>query len=128
MRTKRVRRIGFFVFLFSWMAVFGFASIGSRASILTDIPQALNNVLFDGGNIYAAQLVLTAGIMMSAGLALAALRHLSNAGMFIVLFCVLGSLSAIGWADISFVIVAIFVAVGMFGSSVVKWVKGSYGD
>lgn len=111
------------VLAFGWFAISGFALMEARASVVSDIPEQLNNALFDGGSLFAAQALLTAGIMCSAGLALAVAR-MPPAGMFVVLFCVLGSLTAIGWADVSLMIVAIFIAVGMFGKTMYEWVGG----
>jgi hypothetical protein len=116
-------RIAWMVLAFGWFAISGFALIGARASIITDIPDALNEALFDGGSLFAAQTVLTAAIMCSAGLGLAVAR-MPPAGMFVVLFCVLGCLTAIGWADVSLMIVAIFIAVGMFGKTMYEWIGG----
>jgi hypothetical protein len=112
--------------LIAILAIQGFMLLigGASASIVSDIPVQMNNSLFDGGNLYACKVLLTAAIMMSAGLALAVLK-LPPAGMFIVLLGVLGALTAIGWADVSIMIVAILITVAMFGSTVVQWVTGS---
>jgi len=117
------RRIIPLVLGFGIFAVLGFGLGSARASIINDIPDALNNALFDGASVYAAQLILTAGIMMSAGLALAVAR-MPPAGMFIVLLSVLGALTAIGWADVSFMIAAIFIMVAMFGKTMAEWLTG----
>ena len=120
------RRIALFGLAFGMFAVLGFGLGPARASIINDIPDALNGALFDGASVYAAQLILTAGIMMSAGMALAVAK-MPPAGMFIVLLCVLGALTAIGWADVSFMIAAIFIMVAMFGSTMAEWLVGGKG-
>jgi len=117
------RRIALFGLAFGMFAVLGFGAIGARASIINDIPDALNNALFDGASVYAAQLVLTAAIMMSAGLSLAVAK-MPPAGMFIVLLSVLGALTVIGWADVSLMIAAIFIMVAMFGRTMADWLTG----
>jgi len=60
---------------------------------------------------------------MSAGLTLAVAK-MAPAGMFIVLLTVLGTLTAIGWADVTFMVVAIFITVGMFGKTMAEWILG----
>lgn len=114
------------VALFGVLALGGFmfAIGGARASIISDIPVQMNNALFDGGNLYAAKILLTAAVMMSAGLVLA-ITKFPPAGMFMVLICVLGALTAIGWADVSIMILAILITIAMFGSTVVQWITGS---
>jgi hypothetical protein len=108
---------------FGMMAVFGFGLMGARASIISDIPNALNDAILDGGSLYAAQLILTSAIMMTCGVTLAVLK-MPPAGMFIVLLCVLGALTAIGWADASFMVVALFITVAMFGRTMADWILG----
>jgi len=102
------------------------ASSMASASPVTDIADGLNNTLFGGTNLYAAQIILTAAVMMAAGLALAILG-MPPTGMFIILFCVLGALTAIGWADITFILVAALIAVASFGATAVSWVTGGGG-
>ena len=113
-----------------WIMLTAFSSLcamflmgGGRASIISDIPTQLNNALLDGTSLYAAKAILTAAIMMSAGLVLAMLR-MPPAGLFIVLLSVLGALTAIGWADITFLILAAFLTVIMFGKTMAEWMLG----
>ena len=94
-----------------------------RASIISDIPSELNNALLDGTSLYAAKAIITAAIMMSAGLVLAMLR-MPPAAIFIVLLSVLGALTAIGWADITFMVLAAFITVGMFGKTMADYILG----
>ena len=94
-----------------------------RASIISDIPIQLNNALLDGTSLYAAKALLTAAIMVSAGLVLAMLK-MPPTGLFIVLLAVLGALTAIDWADITFLILAALVIVAMFGKTMVEWIQG----
>jgi len=113
-----------------WMMLTAFCGLSAmflmgsgRASIISDIPTELNNALLDGTSLYAAKAIITAAIMMSAGLVLAILK-LPPAGMFIVLMSVLGALTAIGWADITFLILAAFLTVIMFGKTLAEWMLG----
>lgn len=98
----------------------------ASASPVNDIPEALNDSLFGGANLFAAQAILTAAIMMSAGLFLAMMK-LNYIATFIVLFCVLGALTAVGWADPTIMIVASLIVVGMFVKHVVEYMTGNPG-
>ena len=94
-----------------------------RASIISDIPNQLNDALLDGTSLYAAKAILTAAIMVSAGMVIAMLKMPPTA-IFIVLLSVLGALTAIGWADITFLIMAALIVVAMFGKTMTEWMQG----
>jgi hypothetical protein len=100
-----------------------FAVNGARASVISDIPVQLNDALLDGTSLYAAKAILTAAIMVSAGLVLAMLK-MPPTGLFIVLLAVLGALTAIDWADITFLILAALIVVAMFGKTMTEWMQG----
>ena len=87
-----------------WVLTVSFAFVGlvmasstASASPIGDVADGVNGALFGGSNLFAAQAILTAAVMMAAGLALAVLR-LEFVATIIVLFAVLGALTAIGWA------------------------------
>ena len=97
---------------------------GARASIISDIPVQLNNALLDGTSLYAAKALLTGAIMMSAGLVLAMQKRQSMILLLIVLMSILGALTAIGWADLTFLILAALACMAMFGSKMAGWMTG----
>ena len=97
-----------------------------QASPISDISDGLNNTLFGGANLYAAQLILTASVMTSVGMVLAMLR-MDPIGIFIILFCVLAALTAIGWADITIILVAAMITVALFGKRVTTYITGGGG-
>jgi hypothetical protein len=101
-------------------------SASASAGPVSDIPDALNDALFGGSNLFAAQAVLTAAIMMSAGLFLAMMK-LNMIATFIVLFCVLGGLTAIGWADPTLMLVAAMIAAGLFVKRITDYMTGHEG-
>ena len=110
--------------MIAWIGLYAiFLMGGGRASVISDIPVQLNDTLLDGTSLYAAKAILTAAIMVSAGLVLAMLR-MPPAGLFIVLLAVLGALTAIAWADITFLILAALVIVAMFGRTMAEWIIG----
>jgi len=122
---KRVSRYRnwILIMVIQFAAVGIFAVIGARASVISDIPVQLNDALLDGTSLYAAKAILTAAIMVSAGLVLAMLK-MPPTGLFIVLLAVLGALTAIDWADITFLILAALIVVAMFGKTMTEWMQG----
>ena len=102
------------------------ASGMAAASPLSDITDSLNDALFGGANLFAAQAILTAAVLVSVGLALAVL-HLEQTATFIVLFAVLGALTAIGWANPMLILVAALLAVALFVKKVTAYWTGSGG-
>ena len=124
-KEKRVNRSNRWIVIMAiqFAAVGIFAVNGARASVISDIPIQLNNALLDGTSLYAAKAILTAAIMVSAGLVLAMLK-MPPTGLFIVLLSVLGALTAISWADITFLILAALVIVAMFGKTMIEWIVG----
>ena len=122
---KRVSRYRNWILItvIQFAAVGIFAVNGARASVISDIPVQLNDALLDGTSLYAAKAILTAAIMVSAGLVLAMLK-MPPTGLFIVLLAVLGALTAIDWADITFLILAALIVVAMFGKTMTEWMQG----
>lgn len=93
------------------------------ASPVSDVPDALNDAIFGGTNLFGAQAVLTAIVMVSVGMLLAML-DLNYLGIFIVLFAVLGGLTAMGWADPTLIFVAGLIAGGMFVEKIASFFTG----
>jgi hypothetical protein len=125
METKKKQRMN--LGLMALMGLVGILAVGTmaaRASVLSDIPDGLNTALLGGTSLYAAKAILTASIMASAGLAFAMVR-MPPAGIFIILITVLGALTAIGWADLTFLALAAFITVALFGKTMAGWVTGT---
>ena len=101
-------------------------SSSAQASPISDISDGLNSALFGGANLFAAKLILTAAVMTSVGMVLAMLR-MDTIGIFIILFCVLAALTAIGWADETIILVAAMITVAMFGKRVTTYMTGGGG-
>jgi len=118
----RIAALTFAMLSFAMMAAIGSAS----ASVISDIPNQLNDALLDGASLFAAKAILTAAIMVSVGLLLAVLK-MPVMGIFIVLLTTLAALTAIGWADISILILVAFIIVFMFGKTVIPALTGSQG-
>jgi hypothetical protein len=109
--------------LMGLVSVLTFGTMAASASIVTDIPAAVNTALLGGSSLYAARAILTAAIMMSAGMTLAMLK-MPPVGIFVVLLMVLGALTAIAWADISFLIMAALLIVAMFTRTIWEYIGG----
>ena len=99
-------------------------TVGSPVS---DIPDGMNDALFDGSNLFATQAILTAMVMMAAGLVLAVMK-LNYIAVIIVLLAVLGALTAIGWAPPILILLSAMVIVGMFVKSMVEYMTGLGGS
>ena len=110
--------------LMGLVGVLAFGTMAASASVISDIPTKLDTALLGGTSLYAAKAILTASIMMAAGLPLGMLK-MPPAGMFVVLLTVLGALTAIGWADLTFLALAAFMTVAMFGRTMAGWVTGT---
>lgn len=95
----------------------------ASAGPVTDIPEAINDALFGGGNLFGAQALLTAIVMVSIGLLLAMLK-LNYVATFIVMFCVLGALTAIGWAEVTLLLICALFVVGMFAKKMAEYLGG----
>ena len=111
--------------LIGLMGTLGVSS-GASATPISDVADGVNDALFGGSNLFAAQAMLTAIVMVSVGLTLAMLR-LNFIATFIVLFCVLGALTAMGWADPTLILVAGLFVVAMFVKKVADYWSGRAG-
>ena len=107
--------------------IFGlFASMcasSAQAGPISDISDGVNSALFDGTNLFAAQAILTACVMMGAGLVLAMVR-LNITATIIVLFCILGALTAIGWANVTIMLISAMVFVALFVKRITEFFTG----
>lgn len=113
---------------YSLAAIFGLvgllAATGTVSAGLTnDVPDALNDVLFGGGNDFAAKAVLTACVLVSIGIFLA-MMQLPKEATFIVLLGVIGALTAIGWADPTIILIAALIAVLAFTKRATEYFTG----
>lgn len=98
-------------------------SASASAGPVTDIPDAINDALFGGGNLYGAQALLTAMVMVSVGLLLSMMK-LNYVATFIVLFAVLAALTAIGWTDITLLLICALFVVAMFAKRMAEYFGG----
>ena len=103
------------------------ASSAASAAPIGDVADGVNDALFGGGNLFAAQAILTAAVMMAAGMTLAMLR-LEFIANIIVLFAVLGALTAIGWAPPVLLLLCGLLVGGFFVQRAAKAFTGGSSD
>jgi hypothetical protein len=107
------------LFAFSSLMFIGMA----RASPYQDIPQALNEALFGGSNLYAAKMILAGGVLASIGLA-TSISKVNFMATVIVMLTTAAILVAIGWLDFWIIILVALLVVSMFGKAVITWISG----
>jgi len=96
---------------------------GASASPYQDIPEGVNDALFDGANLFAAKMILAGAILTSIGLGLS-VGKVNLMATVIVMLVIASILVAIGWLDFWIIImVALLVAV-MFGKAMIVWASG----
>lgn len=86
---------------------------------INEIPEYLADSLNISST--AAGMVLTAMVLMSAGLMLAMLKGSNMALIIIVELSTLGMLTAIGWVDAWLIVMVALVLALMFGSKLRDW-------
>ena len=119
----QIRHMTWMVLIFATLVSMT-ASSAVSASPVSEIPEALNDGLFGGANLFAAQTILTAAILVSVGLFMTMLG-LNYIATFIILFGVLGALTAMGWADITLMLIAGMLVAGSFVSQIVTYLTGT---
>ncbi len=111
------RRIAYLTLAFGWLAISGFSVMGARASLITDIPDGINDAVFDGESLIGAQLMLSAAILTSAALCLGILK-LPVLPMAMILLAVSFALIGVAWMPYW---VAIFEALLIAGMLAKSW-------
>jgi len=113
------------VLVLAIMSILVFGSMGAEASVIDDIPDAVNDSVFDGENLFMAKLLIATAIMVSVGFAMAAAR-MDLTPIVIILFAVMGLLVALGWMEYWIMLIGVLVVVAMFGTKMADWL-GSRG-
>ena len=97
--------------------MFGFGTTGAEASTFSDIPNALNDALFDGQNILGAQLILSSGMLVSAALGMGLVR-VPVIPMIAIIITIMGALVAINWLPYWVMLLAAVFIAGTFASKI----------
>lgn len=112
--------------LIGLIAVFGLslAAFSAQAMDISEIPSSLA----DGLNISeaAAEMVLTAMVLMAAGLALSMLKGSNMALIIIVELAMLGMLTAIGWVDAWLIVMVALILALIFGANLRDWGEATF--
>ena len=87
------------------------------ASPMSDIPEGLNDALFDGANIYASRMILAGAVILAAVLSMAVAK-LNPVGIIFMLLILIGILTAIGWLDYWVLVFAAIIVALIFAQMV----------
>jgi hypothetical protein len=90
---------------------------------LASIPQAVNDALFNGSNLIAAQLLLTAVIMFTALLPMLVARMRPDM-IIVVMAMVVLVCSAIGWLDQTITMVMLLIIAASLAKTVATSMRG----
>lgn len=90
---------------------------------LASIPQAVNDALFNGSNLIAAQLLLTAVIMFTALLPMLVARMRPDM-IIVVMAMVVLVCSAIGWLDQMVTMVMLLIIAASLAKTVASSMRG----
>lgn len=90
---------------------------------LASIPQAVNDALFNGSNLIAAQLLLTAVIMFTALLPMLVARMRPDM-IIVVMAMVVLVCSAIGWLDQMVTMVMLLIIAASLAKTVATSMRG----
>lgn len=91
----------------------------ASAGAVEDIPNALADAI--GTSVTAAEMILSAALLLSVGLTLSVMRSGNMATTAIVLLAMLGMLTAIGWLDGWLIVMVALVLALIFGSRLRDW-------
>lgn len=90
---------------------------------LTEFPSYMNDQLFGGENLIAAQMLLVLGVMMAVLLPAFLSRQKGQTtiliGLMGIMFC-----TAVGWVDSSILVVILLVAAALLATKAGDWIGG----
>jgi hypothetical protein len=118
-RSSRVSMIGL-----TALFALTFCAWGATATPIDDIPEALSDSL--GITTTAAEMVLSACVLLSVGLLLAILKGGNMALTSIVLLAFVGMLTAIGWLDAWLLVMAALIIALIFGAQLRDWGESTF--
>src|SRR4030042_992968 len=98
-----------------------FLTMTASAGPIQDIPQGVNEALFDGTNIFAARMILSAGIIGSVMLAMSMTKKFNMLGTGIMCMVLIGTLVAIGWMDYWILVFIGILMATLFSTKVAAW-------
>lgn len=117
----------------TWLVIVGmnmlallFVSASSSAAPFNDIPEAVNEALFEGANLYAAKMILAGAILLSAILAMG-MAKLGLVPMIFMILVLVGILTAIGWLDYWILVLGAIIVAIMFAGKVTETLDRSSG-
>ena len=90
---------------------------------LSTIPDLVNNVLFAGGNLLAAQLVLSVVLIFTCALPMMVTKQKPEMMLAMIALIVFAE-TAIGWLEETAAIVIILIVAAMLAKTLGRWVGG----
>lgn len=90
---------------------------------LTEFPAYLNDALFGGDNLVAAQMLLTIGVMLTILLPAFLTRQRGQTIIYLGLFGAMFATS-IGWVGYELMIVILFVSAALIATKAGDWIQG----
>ena len=96
---------------------------GAQAAPIDDIPQAVQDGLFGGGDSGTAKLFLSGAILASIGLALS-VSKVNFFGTAIVLLATAGVLTGMGWLSAWLLVLAGLIVAGFWAKEASIWIGG----
>jgi hypothetical protein len=90
---------------------------------LSTIPDLVNNVLFAGGNLLAAQLVLSVALIFTCALPMMVTKQKPEIMLAMIALIVFAE-TAIGWLEDYVAIIIILIVAAMLAKSMAKYVGG----
>jgi hypothetical protein len=100
--------------LMGLVGILAFGTMTASALSMSDVPNAVNNAFFGGLNLTAAELLLTALVIISVAIT-CQIGKQELIPTVIIMVATLGALTAFGWAPIWMMIMTGLVVAGFFG-------------
>jgi len=105
--------------VFGLMVLLGIGTLSAQAIDINDIPTSFADAV--GISQTAAELVISAMILLSIGIALSMFKGSNMALTVIIMIAMVGMLTAIGWLDAWLLVMIVLVIALMFGQKLRDW-------
>ena len=104
---------------FGLMVLLGIGTLSAQAVDINEIPSAFGDSV--GISETAAQLVISAMILLSIGICLSMFKGSNMPLTIIIMIALVGMLTAIGWLEPWLLVMIVLVIALMFGSALRDW-------
>jgi len=104
-----------------------FVADNVEANFFEDLAETFDNKLFDGENLEAAELLLSVSILVSIGFVLA-IANMNVTGVAIILLCLIGFLTLIGWLETYIIILTVIIIAAFFSKKLADTITSPGSD